>query len=167
MSASASTRLEVVSAERAVVGVRDRTTNWVTAQVARHADPYTPQGSLAEQAREDTEFHTDDARADRRQRRRPTVTHAVRECLTGHLHADGGESVWSMLGGPRRAALRRIGPKHFQRYVDEAAGCYTIRELDTIDQVAPVTEGRVREPLRCRDRVRPNRPSRLAHGASR
>lgn len=46
-----------------------------------------------------------------------------------------------------------LSPKHLARYVDEFAGRYNARDLDTIDQVRRIIAGMVGKRLRYEDLV--------------
>ena len=60
---------------------------------------------------------------------------------SSHVHTNGVESFWSMLRRAHKGTFHKLSPKHLQRYVDEFAGRHNVRELDTFEQMAVVTEG--------------------------
>ena len=46
-----------------------------------------------------------------------------------------------MLKRAHKGTFHKLSPKHLDRYVQEFAGRHNVREQDTIDQMAAVTDG--------------------------
>lgn len=67
------------------------------------------------------------------------VNHSVGRFVDGMAHTNGIESFWSML----KRAYHHISSKHLQRYIDQFAGRYNIRNLDTIDMMKSTADGMV------------------------
>lgn len=81
------------------------------------------------------------------------VKHSAREYVRGGVHTNGVESFWSMFERAYRGTYRQISPQHLQRYVNEMAGCYNIRDLDAIKQMKSIAAGMTGKRLRYRDLV--------------
>ena len=82
----------------AVVGIKDRPTNRVSAQVVEATDAPTLTGLVHERTKPETLVFTDEARAyDNINRPHRTVKHSVKEFVNGMVHTNGMESHWAML----------------------------------------------------------------------
>ncbi len=90
----------------AVVGIKDRETNEVTATVVNDIDADTLQGFVTENTDEDTQVYT-----------------------------DGIESFWAMLKRGYHGTYHKMSRKHLNRYVNEFAGRHNFRSDDTLDQL--------------------------------
>ena len=140
----------------AVVGMKDRETNEVRAEVV--AD--TKKGTLQDFVREHTELgaavYTDEHRsyvgldADFDH---DTVNHRVGEYVDGMVHTQGIESFWAMLKRAHKGVYHKFSVKHLQRYVHEFEGRHNVRDADTIDQMAGVVTGMNGKRLRYRDLI--------------
>ena len=142
----------------AVVGMKDRTTKQVAAQVIERTDGETLRGFVEDHAGPEAALYTDDATAYRGSgRKHETVRHSAKEYiryLEGEtVHTNGVESFWSMLKRAHKGTFHKLSPKHLQRYVNEFAGRQNIRELDTIDQMAHIVAGLVGRRLLYRDLI--------------
>ena len=120
----------------AVVGMKDRQTNWVRAKVVDRTDAETLQGFIAEHADASAQVFTDEAAAyDGLPFDHETVKHSVSEFVRGQIHTNGIESFWSNLKRAHKGTFHNISPKHLDRYVEEFAGRQNFRELDTAEQM--------------------------------
>ena len=83
----------------AVVGVKDRDSNEVRAEVVRRTDGATLQGFVREHTESGATVYTDDAAAYRGmpEFEHEAVNHTVYEYVRGQAHTNGIESFWSML----------------------------------------------------------------------
>ena len=82
----------------AVVGVKDRATNEVRAQVVERTDAETLQGFVRDNADPEAIVYTDDASAYNGVARwHESVSHSVGEYVRGMAHTNGVESFWSVL----------------------------------------------------------------------
>ena len=68
-------------------------------------------------------------------------------------HTNGMESFWSLLKRGYHGVYHHMSPKHLQRYVDEFAGRFSIRDDDTIDQMRDIVAGLAGRRLLYRDLV--------------
>ena len=87
----------------AVVGVKDRDSNEVRAEVVQSVDKKTLHRFIAEHTEDDAIVYTDDAQAyDGLPFEHEAVNHSVAEYVRGMAHTNGVESFWSMLNAPTR-----------------------------------------------------------------
>ena len=124
----------------AVLGVRDRKTKHVAAQVVRSTDKATVQGFIRSKAKTGAKLYTDDSRAytglDRE-----AVRHSLGEYVRGQVHTNGIESFWAMLKRGFYGVYHRMSPKHLHRYVQEFSGRHNDRPRDTADQLSAMVRG--------------------------
>lgn len=120
----------------AVVGVKDRETNKVSAMVVQSTDAPTLHGFVEGVTSPDAQVYTDDAAAyvgiDRA---RESVNHSVGEYVRDMAHTNGKESHWATLKRGYNGIYHKMSPKHLHRYVQEFAGRHNDREDDTIEQM--------------------------------
>ena len=129
----------------AVVGIRDRPTNQIRAQVVANTDSETLQGFIRDNVKAGATVYTDEATAysDMPCFNHESVKHSVAEYVRGMVHTQGIESFWSMLKRAHKGTFHKISPKHLQRYINEFAGRHGIRDQDTIEQMQSVVAGMV------------------------
>ena len=138
----------------AVVGMKDRATNEVRAEVVTTTDAETLQEFVEENTEADATVYTDDAAAYRGvERTHQAVRHSVSEYVRGMAHTNGIEAFWSMFERSYHGTFHKISPKHLHRYVAEAAGKHNIRASDTIVQMRDVVARLVGQRLLWRDLV--------------
>ena len=121
----------------AVVGVKDRDTNEVRAEVVDFTDGETLKGFVREHVAPGAVLYTDEAAAYKGMPEfdHEAVNHSVGEYVDGMAHTNGIESFWSMLKRAHKGTFHKISPKHLQRYVSEFAGKHNVRDSDTIAQM--------------------------------
>ncbi len=123
----------------AVVGMKNRNTNRVQAEVIESTDKATLQSFVVENTSSDAVVYTDEALAYKGlPRTHLAVSHSTGEYVRQQAHTNGLESFWSMLKRGYTGTYHHISPKHLHRYVDEFQGRHNARPLDTIDQMAAV-----------------------------
>ena len=143
----------------AVVGMKDRDSNEVRAEVVADTKKETLQDFVREHAEPGAAVYTDEHRsyvgldADFDHE---TVNHRIGEYVDGMIHTNGMESFWSMLKRAHKGTFHKFSPKHLQRYVDEFAGRHNVREADTIDIMATFAAGAVGKRLRYRELIADN-----------
>ena len=141
----------------AVVGVRDRASKRVSAEVVRSTDRETLQGFVGHRAAESATVYTDDARSySGLPFNHETVRHSVAEYFRGQAHINGIESFWAVLKRAHKGVFHKISPKHLNRYVTEFAGKHNVRNLDTLAQMTVLVAGLVGKRLMRRDLVADN-----------
>ena len=121
----------------AVIGVKDRATNEVRAEVIRRNDGETLKGFVREHVEPGATIYTDEAAAYKGmpEFNHESVNHSVSEYVRGMAHTNGIESFWSMFERGFHGTFHKISPKHLQRYVSEFAAKHNIRESDTLIQM--------------------------------
>ena len=136
----------------AVVGMKDRDTNQVRAEVVASTDKATLQGFVEHNARTGATVYTDEARAyqglSALRYHHERVQHSAGEYVRDRAHTNGMESFWSMLKRGCMGVYHKISPKHLDRYVAEFSGRHNIRTADTRMQMARVGAGMVGKQLR-------------------
>ena len=141
----------------AVVGIKDRDTNQVRAEVITETDAETLQDFVEENTEEDAKVYTDDAKAYKGvEREHETVRHSVSEYVRGQAHTNGIESFWAMLKRAHDGTFHKISPKHLQRYVSEFAGKHNVRDSGTLAQMRDTVARLVGRNLLYRDLVADN-----------
>ena len=139
----------------AVVGMKNRDTNQVQAEVVEATDKATLQGFVVENTTPDTVVYTDEAMAySGLPRTHLAVGHGVGEYVREQAHTNGLESFWSMLKRGYTGTYHHISPKHLHRYVDEFSGRHNVRPLDTIDQMELVVRRAAGKQLRYKDLIK-------------
>ena len=64
-----------------------------------------------------------------------TVKHSTGEYVNEQAHTNGIESFWALLKRGYHGTYHHFNVKHLSRYIDEFAGRYNVRSLDTKDQM--------------------------------
>ena len=137
----------------AIVGMKDRVTNQVTAEVIESADGLTLQGFVLDQVADGAKVYTDEHRGYHGLPNHQTVKHSVGEYVDGMAHTNGIESFWAMLKRGYKGTYHRMSAKHLQRYLNEFAGRHNVRSRDTLDQMAVIARGFGGKRLRYADLI--------------
>ena len=135
----------------AVIGMKDRDTNQVTAMPIQRTDASTLQGFVLGQVAKDAKVYTDDHGGYHGLKNHETVKHSVGEYVDGMAHTNGIESFWSMLKRGYHGTYHKMSEKHLGRYVTEFSGRHNDRRKDTIVQMKAITRGFVGKRLRYQD----------------
>ena len=137
----------------AVVGIKDRETNHISAAVVERTDGPTLRGFVEDRTEPGAEVYTDEAAAYRGLENHTAVRHSVGEYVNGQASTNGLESFWSMLKKGYHGTFHHVSREHLQRYVTEFAGRHNDRPLDTIDQMAAIVRGMDRKRLTFEDLI--------------
>ena len=138
----------------AVIGMKNRDTNRVQAEVVAATNKSTLQGFVTENTTPDAIVYTDEARAySGLPREHHAVSHSVGEYVRNQVHTNGMESFWSMLKRGHTGTYHKISPKHLHRYVDEFQGRHNARPLDTLDQMVAIVRQSAGKRLRYSDLI--------------
>ena len=137
----------------AVVGMKDRRTNRVRAEVVDRTDAVTLQDFVLDHAADGATIYTDEASAYVGLPNHETVRHSVAEYVRGMAHTNGVESFWAVLKRAHKGVYHQFSAKHLQRYVSMFAGRHNVRSMDTQDQMRHVVCGLVGRRLMYRDLV--------------
>ena len=141
----------------AVVGMKDRDTNQVRAEVVTETNGETLQDFVEENTEEDATVYTDEAAAYKGiDREHEAVKHSVSEYVRGQAHTNGIESFWSMLKRAHAGTFHKISPKHLDRYVREFAGKHNHRDSGTLIQMRDTVARLVGRNLLYRDLIARN-----------
>lgn len=122
-----------------VVGMKDRDTNRIAAQVIDTNSAKIVQHFILLRTDPLTMVYTDEGGAYRNlDQRRPheAIQHKTGEYIRGQIHTNGIESFWSMLKRGYVGTYHHMSPKHLHRYVREFSGRHNSRPLDTEQQMA-------------------------------
>ena len=132
----------------AVVGVKDRATNRVNAQVVEATDAPTLQGFVEAHTDDAAVVYTDEARAyNGLARPHEAVKHSVGEYVREMAHTNGIESFWATLKRGHDGVYHHFSAKHLDHYVNEFEGRHNFRPLDTAEQMAALAQGAVGKHL--------------------
>ena len=119
-----------------IVGLKDRTTNKVKAQVVQDTTAKTLQGFVRLNTKFDAQVYTDEAAAYKGLNRpHESVAHSAKEYVRDMAHTNGMESFWSMLKRGHNGTYHHFSVKHLGRYVNEFEGRHNNRPLDTVEQM--------------------------------
>ena len=142
----------------AVVGVKDRNTNEVRAEVVASTDAATIRGFVREHTEPGATHYTDEGAvyAGTPEFDHEPVNRSVGERVDGMAHTNGIKSFWSMLRRAHKGTLDKISPKHLQRYVDEFAGKHNIRDSGTLAEMRDTVARLVGRNLLYRDLIADN-----------
>ena len=122
----------------AVVGMKDRETNRVTAEVIESADGLTLKEFVLDQVTDGAKVYTDEHAGYRGLPNHQAVNHSVKEYVDGQAHTNGIESFWALLKRGYHGTYHKMSAKHLDRYVNEFAGRHNARSEDTLDQMAGI-----------------------------
>ena len=143
----------------AIIGIKDRDTNEVRAEVITDTTGETLQGFVREHTEPGATVYSDEAKAYlelRRDYEHEAVNHSVGEYVDGMAHTNGMESFWSMLKRAHKGTFHKISPKHLNRYVDEFAGKHNHRDSGTLVQMRDTVARLVGRRLLYRDLIADN-----------
>ena len=142
----------------AVIGVKDRDSGEVRAEVIRNTDGATLKGFVREHVEPGATLYTDESKAYKGMTEfdHEAVNHSVSEYVDGMAHTNGIESFWSMVKRAHAGTFHKISPKHLDRYVHEFAGKNNIRDSGTLAQMRDTVARLVGRNLLYRDLVASN-----------
>ena len=125
----------------AIVGIKDRQTNKITAKAVEKATSAELQGFVRDNAEEGTTVYTDNSRAYDTMPNRYAVNHTDFEYVRGQVHTNSIESFWSMLRRGYYGTYHYWSAKHMQKYVNEFSDRHNVRGLDTLKQMTVLAKG--------------------------
>ena len=124
----------------AVVGIKDRATNRISAQPVPETTKATLEGFVEDYADDTVTKYTDENQAYSGLVNHESVKHSVGEYVRGQVHVNGMESFWSMVRRGYDGVFHHISEEHLHRYINEFAGRHNVRDLDTVDMMESVAE---------------------------
>ena len=142
----------------AVLGVKDRKTNRITAKVIEDNTTPTIQEFVNDNHSQNASVFTDEHRSYEGLVNHVSVNHskkqwAVSTLLGEYAHTNGIESFWAVLKRAYHGTYHHLSKKHLNRYVTQFAGKHNLKSLDTIDQMATIVKCMVGKRLRYKDLV--------------
>ena len=142
----------------AVVGVKDRITKRVHAQVTPSTDAATLQSFIHDHVKRGSEVYTDEHGGYRTLKgfEHESLNHSVGEYVRGRAHTQGIDSFWSMLKRAHKGTFHKISAKHLDRYVTEFSGHHNDREHDTLAIMGQIATGLSGKRLRYGDLIADN-----------
>ena len=139
--------------KRAVVGVKDRATGQIRANVLPDETAAMLQGFVGLTSEDGVKVYTDEAAAYESMPNRESVNHKVGEYVDGQAHTNGLESFWSMMKRGYHGTYHKMSTWHLDRYVQEFSGRHNQRPMDTLDQMESMVRWSEGKRLRYRDLV--------------
>ena len=149
----------------AVIGMKDRETNKVTALSVQSTDKPTLQGFVLGQVAPGAQVFTDDHGGYHGLPNHQSVKRSVGEYVDEMAHTNGIESLWAMLKRGYHGTFHRTSPEHLDRYVNEFSGRHNIRDEDTAVQMAAVVRGMTGKRLKYADLITPKAAPVLSTGS--
>ena len=125
----------------AVVGMKDRESNKITAEVVPNAKKPTLQRFVKGTMVEGSKIDTDENTACKGLSNHESVKHSVHRYVCGHIHTNGIESFWAMFKRAHKGTFHKMSDKHLQRYVTEFVSHHNNRLRDTIDIMVEIVRG--------------------------
>ncbi len=139
----------------AIVGMKDRETNEITAKPVESTARPSLQGFVLGQIAPGAKVYTDERAGYDGLPNRESVNHSVKEYVDGMPHTNGIESFWSILKRGFHGTYHQMSRKHLDRYVNEFAGRHNQRSAHTADQMGMVVAGVVGRRLMYKDLTAP------------
>ena len=136
-----------------VVGMKDRPTKRVQAEVVERTDKQTLHEFVTTRIVPGAQVFTDEYRSYVGLPNHETVRHSIGQYVDGMVHTNGIESFWAMLKRAYMGTYHKMSPKHLHRYVNEFAGRHNARHLDTLDRMVALVLGLVGRRLRYRELI--------------
>ncbi|MXZ18499.1 MAG: IS1595 family transposase [Rhodothermaceae bacterium] len=142
----------------AVMGVKDRDSNQIYAQVIEDNTKRTIQKIINETRSQDAPVFTDEHLSYEGLTNHTSVNHSQKQwavsTMLGELaHTNGIESFWAVLKRAYHGTYHHLSKKHLNRYVTQFAGKHNLRDHDTIDQMRLAVAGMAGKQLRYKDLV--------------
>jgi len=138
----------------AVVGMKDRKSNRVKAEVVKRTDRRTLQLFVLRSTSAFSTVYNDDALAYRGlPRQHVTVRHSVGEYVRRQAYTNGLESFWATMKRGYHGVYHHMTPKHLHRYLAEFQGRHNNRPLDTEEQMRAIVEGSIGKLPRYKDLI--------------
>ncbi len=130
-----------------VVGMKDRDTNKVQAEVVDGTDRATLGGFVKRRTKRGAEVYTDEHSGYMDVPSHRVIKHSVGEYVDGQVHTNGIESFWALLKRGYVGTYHHMSVRHLHRYVNEFAGRHNVRGIETLEQMALLATGMVGKVL--------------------
>ena len=83
-----------------------------------------------------------------------SVNHSAWEYVRGQAHTNGIESFWALLKRGYHGTHHHLSIKHLHRYINEFAGRHNNRSIETLEQMAIITQGFIGKRLTYKELVK-------------
>ena len=132
-----------------VVGIRDRRTKQVYAEVVSNTKLRTLQDFVRRHAKAGSTLYSDEAPAydGMPEYKHKSVNHSRGQYVDDDAHTDGIESVWAPIKRSYKGTYHYMSRKHLHRYVTEFVGRNNAPRLPTIDHMRLLALGVVGKSL--------------------
>ena len=134
-----------------VVGVKDRATKRVSAQVVPSTSSFYLKHFVGSHMEPEAKVYTDEHGGYVGLPNHETIKHSVGQYVNGMAHTNGIESFWAALKRGYHGTYHHMSPQHLARYVAEFEGRHNDRPADTVDQMAHMVRGMEGKRLRYED----------------
>lgn len=118
-----------------VLGMKDRATGQVVAEVSQHTDEIALHDFVNRHRAPEARLYTDGGKGYRGLTRHEWVYHTRGEYVRGDVHINGIESFWAMLKRAHKGVFHYISPKHLQRYINELAFRHNMMGLPVMSKM--------------------------------
>ena len=118
-----------------VIGVKDRDSGNIRAEVIPSTSKEDLQGFIADNVAPGATVYTDEHASykDRPYYDHEYVTHSAKQFVDGMAHTNGMESFWALLKRGYHGTFHKMSEKHLHRYINEFATRQNLREEDTLE----------------------------------
>ena len=137
----------------AVVGIKDRATNKISAQPVPETTRPRLENFIESKTTTQSKKYTDENPSYNRLSNHESVRHSVGEYVRGQAHINGMESFWSMVRRGYDGIYHHISEDHLHRYINEFAGRHNTRNMDTIEMMGEVAENMIGQRLMYKDLI--------------
>ena len=140
----------------AVIGVKDRDTKRIKADVIADLSRRTLHGFISENVESGATVFTDDFRSYSKLKKyyHRVVIHSAGEYVNDMAHINGIESFWSIMKRAHKGTYHKMSVKHLHRYVSEFEGRHNVREMDTTDQMKVMVKSMAGKQLKYAELVK-------------
>ena len=139
-----------------VIGAKQRRGK-IVAKPVKRTDGVTLTEFVSRSVHPDATIYTDDYRGYwqlRKNYNHQSVKHSVSEFVRNQAHTNGIESFWALLKRGFHGTHHHFSVKHLNRYVQEFAGRFNIREMDTSNQMGTIVKNMDGKRLKYRDLIK-------------
>ena len=138
-----------------VVGMRERETGRVKAEVVASTDKQTLQGFVCVNTETDTTVYTDEHGSYKGMpRKHESVKHSVGEFVRDQAHTNGVESFWATLRRGYIGTHHYMSPQHLHRYISEFAYRHGVGIDNTLATIEKTIDGMLGKRLTYEDLTR-------------
>lgn len=135
-----------------VVGMKERATNRIKAEVVEDRTRPTLRKFIVENTTSDVMVYTDEFKGyNHLPRRRRAINHEQGLYVDGDVHTQGIESFWAIIKRGHKGVYHSMAKKNVHRYVAEYVGRYNAKEKSHKEHMATIVRGLAGKRLRYKD----------------